>query len=227
MWSIYSKAARVVVWLGLEQDNSYSGMEMVKLLSLRYKLDMRQKIEQLERRMNEEQRVELEKADGSQRMEEKGEAITESPTQGRINMFQMSGEYRMCRGPLESNVNHDGPSSKYKAISESKNTREEEDEENGELIIDENCLADIPFFMLYKLLSYKNRTDENVPTMWLAFQKLMECPWWMRVWVIQEVAAAKNLILVSCDTYQIDWEKFEWAAWTIDEYNRFRYVFVT
>jgi hypothetical protein len=45
MWSIYSKAARVVVWLGLEQDNSYSGMEMVKLLSLRYKLDMRQKIE--------------------------------------------------------------------------------------------------------------------------------------------------------------------------------------
>jgi Heterokaryon incompatibility protein (HET) len=204
MWSIYSKAARVLVWLGPEQDDSYSGMEMVKLLSLRYKLDMRQKIEWLERRMNEEQRAESEKADGSQRIEEKGEAVPESPTQGRINMFWMSGEYRMCGGPPESNFEHDRPSSKSKATSEPKNTGEGEDEEKGKPITDEDRLADIPFFMLYKLLSYENRTDENVPTMWLAFQKLMERPWWRRVWVIQEVAAAKNSILVGCGTYWID-----------------------
>jgi hypothetical protein len=34
MWGIYSKAERVVVWLGEEQDNSSLGKEMVRLLSL-------------------------------------------------------------------------------------------------------------------------------------------------------------------------------------------------
>jgi hypothetical protein len=219
MWSIYSKAARVLVWLGPEQDDSYAGMEMVRLLSLRYKLDMRQKIERLERRLNEEQQAESEKTDCSQRIEEKGEAVTESPSSGRINIFWMFGEYRMRRGSPESNVDYAGPSPKSKAVSEPKHTGEGEDEENGELITDEDRLADIPFFMIYKLLSFEDCTDENVPTMWLAFQKLMERPWWRRVWVIQEVAAAKSSILVGCGTYWMDWEKFEWAAQTIAEYQ--------
>jgi hypothetical protein len=34
MWGIYSKAKRVLVWLGEEQDKSFFGMEMVRLLSL-------------------------------------------------------------------------------------------------------------------------------------------------------------------------------------------------
>ncbi|KAM7208243.1 Heterokaryon incompatibility protein (HET) domain containing protein [Naviculisporaceae sp. PSN 640] len=77
----------------------------------------------------------------------------------------------------------------------------------------------IPFYML--LAMHGNSWDGagEDPAEWLAFQKLLERPWWRRVWVIQEVAAASGQVWVACGQHWLRWETFLGAAHTIDKYK--------
>jgi Heterokaryon incompatibility protein (HET) len=67
-------------------------------------------------------------------------------------------------------------------------------------ILDKEEQSQIPLMILLILhnLSSAGEPDPEDPVEWVAFQRLMERPWWRRVWVIQEVAAASNSIWVGC-----------------------------
>lgn len=47
---------------------------------------------------------------------------------------------------------------------------------------------------------------------WEAFQKLMERPWWSRMWVVQELAAAGKRAIIGCGSKWIFWDPFIWAS---------------
>ena len=55
------------------------------------------------------------------------------------------------------------------------------------------------------------------PREWVAFQRLMERPWFRRMWVVQELAAAGDRALIGCGTKWIPWNPFVMAAMAISE----------
>lgn len=85
----------------------------------------------------------------------------------------------------------------------------------------ERCIN--PFSSLQKL--HDSTEGEQIyphkPNEWIAFQKLMKRPWWRRVWIVQEIAAARResgTIWVGCGTIWLPWWMFERAAKLIREY---------
>jgi len=85
--------------------------------------------------------------------------------------------------------------------------------------VEEEDQSNIPFYMLAAMHGNSWGGVAEDPTEWLAFQKLMERPWWRRVWVIQEVAAASGQVWVACGQYWLRWETFLGAAHTIRNYQ--------
>ncbi len=55
------------------------------------------------------------------------------------------------------------------------------------------------------------------PREWVAFQRLMQRPWWRRMWVVQELAAAEDRALVGCGRKWIPWTPFVMAALAIQD----------
>jgi hypothetical protein len=88
-------------------------------------------------------------------------------------------------------------------------------------LLSEEEMADAPFTMLMSVHgnTWSFHQDPQDPDEWVAFQKLMERPWWRRVWVIQEIAAAKGQILVGCGSSWLRWEAFLGTALTIKHYK--------
>ncbi|KAH8656875.1 heterokaryon incompatibility protein-domain-containing protein [Ilyonectria robusta] len=65
--------------------------------------------------------------------------------------------------------------------------------------------------------SFGNHTNPQDPSEWVAVQKLLERPWWRRVWVIQEVAASReHPVWVGCGESWLPWDAFMEAALGIE-----------
>jgi hypothetical protein len=247
MWSIYSKASRVVVWLGEEQDNSSLGMEMVRLLDLNFELKKQKLLAEIsaeiegrgqpegsqdERGEAEEVAEEISAATPTKRQdapeENQGdiqEGLPERTEQsqekaegskGNINLFFMTEKITYVNDPkvmatmLSSASQSDGGKGKGQITMP-----------DGRRLLNEEEQSMIPFRILLPLHNDPNAPD---PEEWVAFQKLMERPWWRRIWVVQEVAAAKNDIWVGCGSYWLPWEKFLGAALTIESYKNHPFV---
>lgn len=85
--------------------------------------------------------------------------------------------------------------------------------------VEEEEQSNIPLYLLAAMHGNSWGGVAEDPSEWLAFQKLMERPWWRRVWVIQEVAAASGQVWVACGPYWLRWEAFLGAANTITHYQ--------
>ena len=88
-------------------------------------------------------------------------------------------------------------------------------------IMSEKDVANAPFNMLLSVHgnTWGSHEDPRDPDEWIAFRKLMERPWWRRVWVIQEVAAARGQVWVGCGSSWLRWETFLGAALAIEHYK--------
>jgi hypothetical protein len=54
---------------------------------------------------------------------------------------------------------------------------------------------------------------------WEAFQKLMERPWWRRMWIVQELAAAGKRAIIGCGSKWISWDPFVWASLAVGRWQ--------
>jgi hypothetical protein len=243
MWSIYSKAARVVVWLGEEHDNSILGMEMVRLLNLNFELSSKKLIASIlaedrekgrgegsqdERGEAEEvvEEIPVPKASGHDDSQKSNQGETQASEGGPSNQAEQNAEeaegskrninlFWMTERPTYSMDPED-----LAAVAKSKG-REPEPRPDGRRVLNEEEQSMIPFQILLSLHNEPNAPD---PEEWVAFQKLMERPWWRRIWVVQEVSAAQNEIWVGCGPCWLTWEKFEGAALTIESYKNHPFV---
>ena len=96
---------------------------------------------------------------------------------------------------------------------------EESDDSNLAMDLISNMQEDSPgrldpFESLLKLHGSSDGEHLNPqdPQEWKAFHKLMDRPWWRRIWVVQELMAAQGKAIVGCGSKWIPWSNFEGAA---------------
>ena len=277
IWFIYAKAARVLVWLGEEQDNSDLGMEMVRLLNLRFELQSREMLESIlsdiEGSAEAQETQEAPKEDGERAREEAQKGTQEAPQEdqgkvpeeiqeafkenrgkarggppegtqggtqekaleidhsgGGVQTVWMSKDRPQWSGNMMDVLGHAGPFSPSHnatiAPTRPRRAMTEADIENitrsGDLrVLNEEEMSMIPFDLLMRLHGSAGgeHLDPQDPAEWVAFQKLMDRPWWRRIWVVQEIAAAHDSIWVGCGSVWLTWQTFLGAALTIQEHK--------
>ncbi|KAK0654861.1 heterokaryon incompatibility protein-domain-containing protein [Cercophora newfieldiana] len=266
MWSIYAKAAEVLVFLGGEEDDGPVAMEMVRLLDLHFEVQIQALLDGRAPESDDETDSEAavsvdEKGDPpstvsegkgkepavesgvqgssggetSQEIEGPASTLVEpadeellrqddtgSETKGKINMVLMTRRPAIVMGSA-SRPTVSGSSSNPASLREDGQDQElpvnldRSDLKGLNYIrpVDEEEMANLPFHML---MAMQGSFPED-PAEWVAFQKLMERPWWRRVWVIQEVAAARGQVWVGCGAYWLRWETFLCASHTIANFE--------
>jgi hypothetical protein len=240
MWSIYSKAARVLVWLGEERDESNLGMEMVRLLNLNFERYTRSILERISRD-DESSGMEnrIQGAQGAGEDETRGKVVNKSEEEIKENQEQKGrsaarATQKEAAEPVEiAKETQDNPETSGESGGQSHSSMTRERPPKNEpkellryvntmlpfelLLCNEEEHGLVPLLLLARV--YGAGSDGEDPCEWIAFQKLMERPWWSRMWVVQEVAAAKKSIWVGCGTSWLEWETFVGAAWTIKHHK--------
>jgi hypothetical protein len=96
--------------------------------------------------------------------------------------------------------------------------------EGSDLAIDTIMFLDTragiePFRSLLRLhgSSGGEHVDPHSPREWVAFQLLLERPWWNRIWVVQELVAGQDKALVGCGSKWLPWRQFITAGAAIME----------
>lgn len=86
---------------------------------------------------------------------------------------------------------------------------------------EENSYGPMALILMLHGSTFGVHKDPQDPSEWIAVQKLLQRPWWRRVWVIQEIAAStKNPVFVGCGESWLRWDSFMSAALNIDEMKR-------
>jgi hypothetical protein len=132
-----------------------------------------------------------------------------------MNMFWMFNSFHLGRAPIQwSGMSLEGaPEASTGAVDIS--SEPNKSSEPRPLTAEEQ--SKLPFQMLFgvnNMLSGET-PEPSDPKEWVHFQKLMERPWWRRMWVVQEVAAAKGPIWVGCGQSWMPWASFVGASLTI------------
>lgn len=285
MWSIYEKAAAVRVWLGEASDDSDLGMEMIRLLNMKFEQMEAKYSHTPSKEQHDNDSGEVEEASQKPKVEDTDEAENEGAAQGyqtadRVSKIDDGGKGKAQEDNMEEEMDGYDPEWFLKTTVMSLVITKIpqwiggfwiEEVSDGEPVLDDHfyLLPGVELLpssanrlLRYTRMSYISR-DKDIPPgalrfrevsgedladvpqtlllaeynssghispghnssgvlphqPWVAFQKLMKRPWWRRIWVVQEIAAAKGAITIGCGSKWLPWSSFSGATTTINWYK--------
>ncbi|KAM5359124.1 hypothetical protein ACJZ2D_014730 [Fusarium nematophilum] len=248
MWHIYAIAGQVSVWLGEEADDSAVAMEMIRMLAKNYDIRMSKAIEQFKKEGEAARDVEaLRLSDTTEGKASQAAGDVEKDTAQQLSPAQEAKEDQqgsekkqahaimmvdrpvITSSPLNSAA-HEGtarhlinPSGGESSTAASRPRRYSEPSTTEKLNLgvrseEENSYAPMHLLLMLHGSSFGDHTNPRDPPEWVAVQRLLERPWWRRVWVIQEVAASReHPVWVGCGESWLPWDAFMEAGLGIED----------